>query len=103
MCFGGAAAGWGSTRIEHESARLLAMRDYKAFAEVLGLLAAMLHAARRAAPQMKSLRVEEPAESKQAEPQLVRVVSLPPRRTTSEVARDEAGAISTVQQIERDL
>jgi hypothetical protein len=100
---GTAADGWDGPRIGLEAARRLALRDYQGLADLLGLVAGALHAARKSVPRLKQLRVEEPEESKQAEPQLVRVVSLPVRQTNTRVERDAAGFITSSTQLESDV
>lgn len=99
----GSAAGWTGQGFRRQGQRLMALRQYEEFATLASLLVSMLEGLRMQKRDLVIAETPEPEESKQMEPMMVRVVSLPPRRTTSEVARDEAGNIATVSQIERDL
>lgn len=102
--FSGDAKDWTGQRFRREGNRLLALRDYREFERLIGLLEGMLEGARRARPGLQLREAEEatPAAPEPA-PVRVEVISMPPRVTTSEVSRDEGGNIASVSQIERDL
>lgn len=103
--FKGDAAGWTGRRFRQEANRRLALGQYDKFEELVNLLAGMLEGVRLAQPGLQLREAEEAtaATPEPAAPVRVEVVAMPARTTSTDIERDETGAIVSTVQIECDL